>query len=73
MFIIFPAVLPLVVKGMEKTAQHAARRWQWTPERTLVFMVAGYMLTSNALAVLYLLITRVYQYRSIESVKQLFS
>jgi len=69
LFITFPAVLPLVVQGMELCAQKAAERWRIQPQRLLTSLVAYYMLTSNLLAVVYLYITRVLQYRSIESIK----
>lgn len=71
LFIVFPAVLPLVVRGMECCAQRVAHRWHFTPERTLRVLVAGYMLTSLLLAVLYLYLTRVLQYRSVESIRHL--
>lgn len=73
MFIIYPAVLPLVVKGMEACAQRLTNRWHQKPERTVALLVFGYMLTSNMLTVLYLFITRVLQYRSIGSLKHLLS
>ena len=71
MFIVYPAVLPLVVKGMETCAQRLANRWRQKPERTIAVLVFGYMLTSNILTVLYLFITRILHYRSIESLKHL--
>jgi hypothetical protein len=67
MFIVYPAVLPLVVRGMEACAHRVARRWHYSPERVIVLLVFGYMLTSNILAVIYLYITRVLQYRSVDS------
>ena len=71
MFIVYPAVLPLVVRGIEASAQRVANRWQQKPDRTIAILVFGYVLTSNILTVLYLFITRVLQYRSIEGLKQL--
>jgi 4-amino-4-deoxy-L-arabinose transferase-like glycosyltransferase len=71
LFIIYPAVLPLVVRGMEACAHRIAERWQQKPERTVTALVFGYMLTSNVLTLLYLLITRTFQYRSVESLKHL--
>lgn len=67
MFIVFPAVLPLVVRGMEACAHRVAHRWHYKPERVNASLVFGYMLTSNILAGIYLYITRVLQYRSIDS------
>ena len=71
MFIVYPAVLPLVVSGIEACAQRAANRWCQKPGRTVAVLVFGYILTSNILTVLYLFITRVLQCRSIESLKHL--
>ncbi len=71
LFITFPAVLPLAVRGMELLAREAAARWRTQPQRMLASLVVGYMLTSNILAGLYLYLTRVLQYRSIEGVKNL--
>ena len=70
-FIVYPAVLPLVVRGIEACAYRLANRWQQKPERAITALVVSYMLTSNILTVIYLFITRVYQYRSIESLKHL--
>jgi 4-amino-4-deoxy-L-arabinose transferase-like glycosyltransferase len=70
-FIVYPAVLPLVVRGIEAGAYRLANRWQQKPERAITALVVSYMLTSNILTVIYLFITRVYQYRSIESLKHL--
>jgi 4-amino-4-deoxy-L-arabinose transferase-like glycosyltransferase len=71
LFIVFPAVLPLVVRGMEHCAQKVAHHWHYKPENIVTALVCGYMLTSVLLAVLYLYITRVLQYRSVESIKPL--
>ncbi len=71
MFIVFPAVLPLVVRGMEACAHRVARLWHYRPERVIALMVFGYMLTSTILTVIYLYITRVLQYRSVEGVASL--
>jgi len=71
MFIVYPAVLPLVAKGMEVCARRVANRRRQKPERTIALLVFGYMLTSNILTVLYLFITRILQYRSTESLKHL--
>jgi len=71
MFIVYPAVLPRVVRGVEACANGLASRWHQKPERTIATLIVSYMLTSNILTVLYLFITRVFQYRSIESLKQL--
>jgi 4-amino-4-deoxy-L-arabinose transferase-like glycosyltransferase len=68
LFITFPAVLPLVVQGMELLTRETARRWSLHPQRFLTSLTVGYMLTSNILAALYLYITRVLQYRSVESI-----
>jgi len=73
LFVVYPAVLPLVVRGLETCAQRLANRWRQKPERTIVVLVFGYMLTSNILTILYLFITRVLQYRSIESFTHLLS
>jgi 4-amino-4-deoxy-L-arabinose transferase-like glycosyltransferase len=73
MFIIYPAVIFLVVRGMEACAQRLANRWNKKPERTATIMVFGYILTSNALTVFYLFVTRVLQYRSVESLRHLLS
>jgi len=72
LFIVFPAVLPLVVRGMELCAQKLARHWHYKPENILTALVSSYMLTSVLLAVLYLYITRVLQYRSVGSITPLF-
>ena len=66
LFVLFPAVLPLVVRGIALGAEYAARRWRMQPRPILTALTVGYMLTSNVLAALYLYITRVLQYRSIE-------
>ena len=71
LFITFPAVLPLVVQGMESCAQGAAERWRAQPRRFFTSLVVCYMLTSNVLAAIYLYITRVLQYRSIETLGNL--
>lgn len=71
MFVIYPAVLPLIVRGMEASANKLASRWQLKHERTISSLVVSYMLTSNILTIVYLFITRVYQYRSIENLKDL--
>ena len=70
-FVIYPAVLPLIVRGIEAFAYRLANRWHKIPEHAITALVISYMLTSNILTVLYLFITRVFQYRSIESLKQL--
>ena len=70
-FVICPAVLPLVVRGVEECASGLASRWHQKPERTVTALVVIYMLTSNILTVIYLYITRVFQYRSVESLKHL--
>ena len=72
MFIVYPALIPLIVRGMEACACRVARRCNQKPERIITTLVCFYMLTSNTLTILYLLITRVFQYRSIESLKHLF-
>ena len=71
LFIVFPAVLPLVVKGMELCAEKAAHHWHFRPENIVTALVCSYMLTSTLLAVLYLYCTRVLQYRSVESITPL--
>ena len=71
LFIVFPAVLPLVVRGMELCAQKAACRWHCKSETLLTALVCSYMITSTLLAVLYLYSTRVLQYRSLESITPL--
>jgi len=73
MFIVYPAVLPLVVRGIEACANRVANRRYQKPERTIAVLVFGYMLTSNIFTVLYLFITRILQYRSIESLTHLLS
>lgn len=73
MFIVYPAVLPLVVRGMEDCAHRLSNRWCQKPERTIALLVFGYLLTSNILTVLYLFLTRVFQYRSIEGLGHLLS
>lgn len=70
-FIIYPAVIPLVVRGIEAFAYRLTNCWNQIPERTITVLVINYMLTSNVLTVLYLFITRVFQYRSVESLKQI--
>ena len=70
-FVIYPAVLPLVVRGIEAFAYRLANRWHKIPESAIPVLVISYMLTSNILTVIYLFITRVYQYRSVESLKHL--
>ena len=71
LFIVFPAVLPLVTSGMEACAHKAEHFRNGKPGRSLVALVYCYMLTSTLLAALYLYITRVLQYRSIESISNL--
>lgn len=71
-FVIYPAALPLVVRGLEGCAYQVALRWHHKVERVTILLVSGYVITSNILAGLYLLVTRVLQYRSIESLPQLF-
>lgn len=73
LFIVYPAVLPLVIRGMEACARRMANCWQQKPERTVTALVFGYMLTSNVLTLLYLFITRTLQYRSIGSLKHLLN
>ena len=68
LFITFPALLPLVVQGMERCARQAAHQWRLQPQRLLVSLTVCYILTSNLLAGIYLYVTRVLQYRSIESI-----
>jgi len=70
-FVVYPAVLPLVVRGIEAFA-YRLNLWHKIPERAITALVVSYMLTSNILTVAYLFITRVFQYRSIESLKHLF-
>jgi 4-amino-4-deoxy-L-arabinose transferase-like glycosyltransferase len=72
LFLIFPAVLPLVTSGMEACAQRISRRRNYEPRRSLAGLAGCYMLTSTILAALYLYITRVLQYRSLESIRHLF-
>jgi len=60
-----------VVKGMEFCAQKVAQHWHCKPENIITVLVCSYMLTSVLLAVLYLYITRVLQYRSVESIQPL--
>ncbi len=69
LFITFPAVLPLAVRGMELLGREAAARRGFHPQRMLTYLTACYMLTANILAGIYLYITRVLQYRSIEGVR----
>jgi 4-amino-4-deoxy-L-arabinose transferase-like glycosyltransferase len=69
LFITFPAVLPLAARGMELLTRAAAPRWSFQPQRMLTYLTVCYMLTSNILAGIYLYITRVLQYRSIEGVR----
>lgn len=71
LFIVFPAVLPLVVRGMDFCAQKVAHHWHYKPEKIVRALVYSYMLTSVLLAVMYLYSTRVLQYRSLESIKPL--
>jgi len=71
LFIVFPAMLPLVVRGMELCAQKVAQHRHYKPENIVTALVCSYMLTSALLAVLYLYSTRVLQYRSLESIKSL--
>jgi hypothetical protein len=71
LFIVFPAVLPLVVRGMERCAQKVAHRWHYKAENIVAALVCSYMLTSTLLAVLYLYSTRVLQYRSVGSITPL--
>jgi hypothetical protein len=72
LFITFPAVLPLVVRGIALCTERAAERWRLQPRRFFTSLIVCYMLTSNVLAAFYLYITRVLQYRSIEGIKHLF-
>jgi hypothetical protein len=62
-------VLPLAAQGMELLAREAAPRWSFQPQRMLTSLTVCYMLISNMLAGIYLYITRVLQYRSIEGVR----
>jgi len=71
LFIVFPAVLPLVVRGMEFCAQKVAHHWHCKPEKIVTALVCSYMLTSLVLTVFYLYSTRVLQYRSVESIGHL--
>lgn len=68
LFITFPAVFPLVVRGMEQLTRKAAARWSMDPQRMLTCLTICYVLTSNILAGIYLYVTRVLQYRSVESI-----
>ena len=70
-FIVYPAVLPLIVRGIEACAYRLAVHRQQKYERTITVLVVSYMLTSNILTVAYLFITRVFQYRSVEILKQI--
>lgn len=72
LFLIFPAVLPLVTSGMEAGAQRMSHLRNYNFHKSLAGLVCCYMLTSTILAALYLYITRVLQYRSIESIRHLF-
>jgi len=71
MFVVYPAVLPLAVRGMEASTKRIANLLRQKPERIIDILVLVYIITSNVLTVLYLFITRVLQCRSIESLKQL--
>ena len=70
-FIVYPAVLPLIVRGVEACAYRLAVHRQQKHEHTITVLVVSYMLTSNILTVAYLFITRVFQYRSVEILKQI--
>jgi len=69
LLIVYPAVLPLVVRGVEVCAHRIAERWHRKTECVTTILVIGYMLTSNVLTLLYLFITRVLQCRSVENLK----
>lgn len=71
LFITFPAVLPLIVRGIALCSERFAGQWHLTPRQLLTTLTAGFMLTSNLLAAFYLYITRVLQYRSIETLGDL--
>ena len=68
LFITFPALLPLAVQGMDRFALWAAHRWRLRPQRMLTYLTVCYMITSNILAAIYLYVTRVLQFRSIEGI-----
>ena len=72
LFLIFPAVLPLATSGMEACSQRLSQLRSYDSQRSLAGLVGCYMLTSTILAALYLYITRVLQYRSLESISHLF-
>jgi len=72
LFVVFPAVLPLVVRGMELCAQWVAHHRHYRTEKIVTVLVGAYMLTSLLLTVLYLYTTRVLQYRSLETIQPLF-
>ena len=71
MFVVYPAVFPLIVQGMEACVYWLTNHREQKHERTITALVVGYMLTSNILTVVYLFITRVFQYRSVESLTHL--
>jgi hypothetical protein len=71
LFVTFPAVLPLITSGMEACAHKTSHFRNYGSHRSLAGLVWCYMLTSAILAALYLYITRVLQYRSIESIRNL--
>jgi 4-amino-4-deoxy-L-arabinose transferase-like glycosyltransferase len=72
LFLIFPAVLPLITSGMEACAQKLSHLRKYDFNRSLAGLACCYMLTSTILAALYLYITRALQYRSLESIRHLF-
>ena len=72
LFLLFPAVLPLVTSGMEACARKTSHLRNFDYLKSLAGLVCCYMLTSTILAALYLYITRVLQYRSLESIRHLF-
>jgi 4-amino-4-deoxy-L-arabinose transferase-like glycosyltransferase len=72
LFLIFPAVLPLVTIGMEACARKISDLRNYDFLRSLVGLACCYIVTSTILAALYLYITRVLQYRSLESIRHFF-
>jgi 4-amino-4-deoxy-L-arabinose transferase-like glycosyltransferase len=71
LFVVFPVALPLAVKGMEACAHRVEQQWSYKSEKIVALLVVSYLITSNLLAVLYLYLTRVMQYRSVESIRHL--
>jgi hypothetical protein len=67
-FLAYPAVVPLIASGMNKKYTRSL-----SPGTTGSLLIAGYIITSNALAVLHLYVMRYLKIRDWEGLIDFFS